>query len=287
MIGIVLLATGACGPTTLPVAPAPPPSAVRRDPPLAPPPLESVATRVPVERAERWSPPARLIDQRHIDSGRTIPGRSQDDFLLDVSFNVTGTLAAMLSRRAVSVWRRKPGDAVWKQVLREPWAIHWLGWRGDELRLCGSDGIAALFAGERLEWRRIERSACLRAGPGDSPRSDLDGVSSDGRWTASVTPREVCSGRMNRVCWPVGLDSALRGPSRAALAVTGGAALPALAPSGRLVDGSDAELGAWAFRPAGRLDAVVDATALRSPGLWRDFLEGKPLAAPAALRDPP
>jgi hypothetical protein len=54
-----------------------------------------------------------------------------------------------------------------------------------------------------------------------------------------------------------------------------------------LVDGSDAELGAWAFRPAGRLDAVVEATALRSPGLWRDFIEGKPLPAPAALRDPP
>lgn len=49
------------------------------------------------------------------------------------------------------------------------------------------------------------------------------------------------------------------------------------------VDGSRAELATWAFRPAGRLDRVIPASSLHHPGLLRDFLEGKALAAPAAL----
>jgi hypothetical protein len=152
--------------------------------------------------------------------------------MLDVSFDSAGTSAAMLSGNAVSVWRRKPGDATWKQVLLEPWAIRWLGWRGDELLLCGSDGITASFAGGQVAWRRVERSACRLSGPPDSPRSG-DEVSSDGRWTARVTAHEVCSGRMNRRCWTGSHESALRGPSGAALTIKSGPAVPALAPSGR------------------------------------------------------
>lgn len=239
-IAIALLATGACGPAGSPVAPAPPPSAAHQEPSPPPPPLESVATGVPVERAERWSPPARLVDQRHVSlgrathhlSGRRVGGYADYEGMRDVSFDSTGTSAAMLSGSAVSVWRRKPGDATWKQLLLEPWAIRWLGWRDDELLLCGSDGITASFAGGQVVWRRVERSACRLPGPSDSPRSG-DEVSSDGQWTARVTEHEVCSGRMNRRCWTGSHESVLRGPSGAALTVKSGPAVPALAPSGR------------------------------------------------------
>jgi hypothetical protein len=39
------------------------------------------------------------------------------------------------------------------------------------------------------------------------------------------------------------------------------------------------DMDAWVFRPAGRLDTVIDAKTLQHPGLWRDFMEGKPLPA--------
>lgn len=237
-IGIGLLATGACGPTSAPNAPVPRPSAAHQEPPPPPPPLESVATGVPVERAERWSPPARLVDQRHVSLGRAtrhlsghrVGGYADHEGMRDVSFDSTGTSAAMLSGSAVSVWRRKPGDAGWKQVLLEPWAIRWLGWRGDELLLCGPDGITASFAGGQAAWRRVDRSACGLRGPSDSPRSTDDGVSSNGLWTARVTEQEQCSGRMNPRCWTGSHESVLRGPSGAALTVKSGPAVPALPP---------------------------------------------------------
>jgi hypothetical protein len=50
-----------------------------------------------------------------------------------------------------------------------------------------------------------------------------------------------------------------------------------------LVDGSDVELGAWGFRPAGHLDVIVDARQLRHPGLWEDFVGGKPLTSPTPI----
>lgn len=50
-----------------------------------------------------------------------------------------------------------------------------------------------------------------------------------------------------------------------------------------LVDASNAELEAWSFRPAGRLDHVVEATLLHHPNLWNDFREGRPLPPPSAL----
>jgi hypothetical protein len=238
-IAFALLATSACGPTSAPIAPVPQPSAAHQVP-APPPPLESVATGVPVERTERWSPPARLVDQRHISlgraarhlAGRTVRGNADHEGMLDVSFDSTGTKAAMLSGSAVSVWRRKPGEATWKQVLLEPWAIRWLGWCGDDLLLCGSDGITASFAGGQVVWKRVDRSACRLSGPSDSPRSG-DVVSSDGQWTARVTAHEVCSGGMNRWCETGSHESVLRGPSGAALTVKSGPAVPALAPSGR------------------------------------------------------
>ena len=63
-------------------------------------------------------------------------------------------------------------------------------------------------------------------------------------------------------------------------------ASPVLWTEDGLVDASDAELKAWAFRPAGRLDRLVEATLLRHPGLWSDFREGRPLSAPNALQPP-
>ena len=59
-------------------------------------------------------------------------------------------------------------------------------------------------------------------------------------------------------------------------------ASPVLWTEDGLVDASDAELKAWAFRPVGRLDRLVEATLLRHPGLWSDFREGRPLSAPNA-----
>ena len=58
---------------------------------------------------------------------------------------------------------------------------------------------------------------------------------------------------------------------------------PVLWTESGLVDASDAELKAWAFRPAGRLDHVVEATLLHHANLWSDFRDGRPLPAPSAL----
>ncbi len=60
---------------------------------------------------------------------------------------------------------------------------------------------------------------------------------------------------------------------------------PVLWTEGGLVDASDVELKAWAFRPAGRLDHVVEATLLHHPNLWSDFRDGRPLPAPSALNE--
>jgi hypothetical protein len=228
---VLLGGIAGCGP-----APAPPVQLVPIAPPLASsaaiaPPLAPVATdslRAP--RLGNWASPASLSDQLHLDSRRDHPPEENPHYAL--SFDDTGTRAAIVRGASVSVLVRQAGSATWKQVLREPWALRDVAWTGTTLRLCARDravgGIAASFEDHPADWSVLASADCARP----PTRSTHEGPSSGWTVKVDIDVHARCSGRMNPHCEAFS-ESVLTGPQGKRITLKGGAVRPALAASGR------------------------------------------------------
>jgi hypothetical protein len=196
-----------------------------------------------------------------------------------------------------------PRDATRKLVLpgarrsaalgQGTWAL-WDDAEGKVLRVLG--GVVSFEAAPSGRFIAVLLDHCGKALGCGGAVEVVDTVSGTTRWTLELPEVTTFTlvqwfGAAEREILAVVDDSAqLLRPSDGAILhaeppSTANERSPVLWTEGGLVDASAAELAAWAFRPAGRLDHVVEATLLHHPNLWSDFRDGRPLPAQSALNE--
>jgi hypothetical protein len=194
-----------------------------------------------------------------------------------------------------------PGDATRKLVLpgarrsaalgQGTWAL-WDDAEGKVLRVLG--GAVSFEEAPSGRFVAVLLDHCKKALGCGGAVEVVDTVAGTTRWTLELPEvttftRVQWFGAAEREILAVVDDSAqLLRPSDGAIlhaepSSTNAEPSPVLWTEGGLVDASDAELKAWTFRPAGRLDQMFEATLLHHPNLWSDFRDGRPLPAQSAL----